>query len=106
MRRIYESLSGKLVLLRGNRKETGMNLKIKGLLLLLLPLLCGSVLALSWAKPRGGPSMKMDVPVAAAAATPTPKPPVHCNSNQRCCGARNPDGSCDGQCWPRNRPCP
>ena len=35
-----------------------------------------------------------------AAATP-------CFSHvQKCCGQINPDGTCDGICWPKNLPCP
>ena len=25
---------------------------------------------------------------------------------QKCCGQLNPDGTCDGVCWPKNQPCP
>src|SRR5215470_8152753 len=25
---------------------------------------------------------------------------------QKCCGQLNPDGTCDGICWPKNMPCP
>jgi len=25
---------------------------------------------------------------------------------QKCCGQLNPDGTCDGVCWPKNLPCP
>jgi hypothetical protein len=38
---------------------------------------------------------------------PTPGPgPRQCPVGQRCCGSVSPDGTCDGQCWPANRPCP
>ncbi|HLB71767.1 MAG: hypothetical protein OIN88_08985 [Candidatus Methanoperedens sp.] len=35
-----------------------------------------------------------------------PPRPGRCSSTERCCGAVLPDGTCDGQCWPRSRPCP
>ena len=37
---------------------------------------------------------------------PPPPPPPRCSSTEKCCGSSNPDGTCDGQCWPKNKPCP
>jgi hypothetical protein len=39
-------------------------------------------------------------------APPTQPPPKRCTTTQKCCGSVNPDGTCNGQCWPRNNPCP
>lgn len=36
---------------------------------------------------------------------PPPPPARRCTSTQKCCGNVNPDGTCDGQCIPRNNPC-
>jgi hypothetical protein len=51
-----------------------------------------------------GPTIKVDIPTPPATPTPTPRP-VTCPAGQRCCGARRPDGSCDGDCIPANRVC-
>jgi hypothetical protein len=40
--------------------------------------------------------------VPVLAANPLPK----CTEKQQCCGAKASGGRCDGQCWPKNRPCP
>jgi hypothetical protein len=32
--------------------------------------------------------------------------PKKCPSGQKCCGLVNPDGTCDGQCWPKDKECP
>lgn len=34
------------------------------------------------------------------------QPARTCNFNQKCCGALRPDGTCLGQCWPKDNPCP
>lgn len=34
------------------------------------------------------------------------RPPRPCPDDQQCCGNEQPDGSCDGQCWPSGDPCP
>jgi hypothetical protein len=33
-------------------------------------------------------------------------PPKRCSSKQQCCGTVNPDGTCDGTCWPKGLECP
>jgi hypothetical protein len=38
--------------------------------------------------------------------SPPPPPPQSCSGSEKCCGVVNPDGTCDGQCWPQNNPCP
>jgi hypothetical protein len=56
-----------------------------------------------------GPTLKVDIPAPPSTPTPTPTPSpqgTRCSSTQRCCGFRNPDGTCSGQCWPANRDCP
>jgi hypothetical protein len=35
-----------------------------------------------------------------------PASPRRCSPTQQCCGTVQPDGSCDGQCWPRDMSCP
>jgi len=37
---------------------------------------------------------------------PPPPPPEPCTATQQCCGFVNLDGTCNGQCWPSNNPCP
>ncbi len=39
------------------------------------------------------------------AVQPPPPPPKPCPNGQRCCGSVS-DGTCIGQCWPNNQPCP
>lgn len=44
---------------------------------------------------------RLDTASAVVAAAPP------CFSHvQKCCGQLNPDGTCDGICWPKNLPCP
>lgn len=38
--------------------------------------------------------------------SPTPPPPKKCSSTQKCCGFVKPDGTCLGNCWPKDNPCP
>ena len=53
-----------------------------------------------------GPTLRVDIPPPPP-PTPTPTPrPRRCSPNQQCCGTVNPDGTCDGQCFRRNAPCP